>query len=68
MRQLNASGITAGSQGYVQNTFATLTDTLDDDNNNVQLVMKKMAALTTQSQKMACTVAKTSESVAAAIN
>jgi hypothetical protein len=66
--QLNASSITAGSQGYVQNIFATLMETSDDKDNDVQTVMTQMAALTTQSQIMAQTLAKKSASVAAAIN
>jgi ABC-type glutathione transport system ATPase component len=41
---------------------------LDEDDDNVQTVMTQMAALTTQSQQTAHTAAKTSASVAAAIN
>jgi hypothetical protein len=65
--QLNASSITAGSQGYVQNASVALTETSDDNDNDVQTVMMQMAALTTQSQITAYTVAKTSASVAAGI-
>ncbi len=53
---------------YVQNTFATLTETSDDDDNDVQTVMMQVAALTTQSQQMVHTVAKTSASVATEIH
>jgi hypothetical protein len=67
-RQLNTSSITAGSQGYVQNAFAALRETLDDNNNDVQTVMMQMAALTAQSQQTVHTAAKRSASVAAAIN
>jgi hypothetical protein len=56
------------AQGYVQNAFTALMETSDDDDNNVQTVMTQMAALTTQSQQMAHTVAERSASVAAAIN
>jgi hypothetical protein len=60
--------IATGSQRFVQNTFTARTETLDEDDDNVQTVMTQMAALTTQSQQTAHTAAKTSASVAAAIN
>ena len=51
MPQLNTTSITAGSQGYIQNTFPVLTEELDnDDDEDVQTVMTQMAVLTTQSQ------------------
>ena len=68
MRCLNATSITAGSQYYVQNAFTAIMEELDDENDNVQTVMTQMAALTTQSQLLATTAAKTTASVAAAIN
>jgi hypothetical protein len=48
--------------------FAALTETLDDNDNDVQIMMMQMAALTTQSQQTAHMAAETSASVAAAIN
>ena len=49
-RCLNATSITTGAQGYVQNAFAALTEESDDDEDDVQMVITQMAALTTQSQ------------------
>ncbi len=66
--RLNTTNITAGSQGYVQNAFAALGEESDDDDNDVQMVITQMAALTTQSQLTATTMAETQASVAAAIN
>lgn len=57
-RRLNATNITAGSQGYVQNAFAALGEESDDDDNDVQMVITQMAALTTQSQLTATTTAR----------
>jgi hypothetical protein len=68
MHHLNTTSITAGSQGYVQNTFAALTEELDDKEDGVQTVMTQMATLTTHSQILASTAAKTTALVAAAIN
>ncbi len=65
---LNATNITAVLQGYVQNAFAALGQESDKDDNNVQMVITQMAALTTQSQLTATTMAETQASVAAAIN
>ena len=65
---LNATNITAGLQGYVQNAFAALGKESDEDDDDVQTVITQMAALTTQSQLTATTTAETQASVAAAIN
>jgi len=67
-RRLNASNITSGAQGYVQNAFAVLQEESEEEDDDVQTVITQMAALTTQSQLMATTTAETSASVAAAIN
>ncbi len=67
-RRLNATSITTGVQGYVQNTFAALAEESDDDNDDVQTVITQMAALTTQSQLTASMTAETNLSVIAAIN
>jgi len=68
MHRLNASSITAGSQGYVQNAFAALGEESDEDDDDTQTVITQMAALTTQSQLTANTMAETHTSVTAAIN
>ena len=65
---LNATSITTGAQGYVQNTFAALAEESDNDKDDVQMVITQMAALTTQSQLTASTAAETNASVIAAIN
>ncbi len=49
-RRLNATSITTGAQGYVQNVFAALAEESDDDDDDVQTVITQMTALTTQSQ------------------
>jgi len=67
-RRLNATNITAGLQGYVQNAFAALGEESDDDDDDVQTVITQMAALTTQSQLTETTTAETQSAVAAAIN
>ena len=67
-RRLNASSITSGAHGYVQNTFAVLQEESEEEDDDVQTVITQMAALTTQSQLMAITMAETSASVAAAIH
>ena len=67
-RCLNATSITAGLQGYVQNAFAALGEESDEDDDNVQTVITQMAALTTQIQLTANTTAETHASVTAAIN
>ncbi len=67
-RRLNATSITAGSQGYVQNAFAAHGEESDEDDDNVQTVITQMAALTTQIQLTANTTAETHASVTAAIN
>ena len=66
--QFNSTSITAGSQGYVQNTFTALTEESDNDDNSMQTVITQMTALTTQSQLSATTATKMTELVAAAIN
>jgi hypothetical protein len=65
--RLNATSITAGSQGYVQNAFNILQES-DDEDDDVNTVITQMAALTTQSQLTATTAAETTASVMAAIN
>ena len=67
-RRLNASSITSGAQGYVQNAFAVLQEESEEEDDDVQTVITQMAALTTQSQLTANTTAENSASVAAAIN
>ena len=67
-RQLNATSITTGAQGYVQNAYAALAEESEDDDDDVQTVITQMAALTTQRQPTASTVAETNASVTAAIN
>ena len=57
-----------GQHGYVQNAFAVLKESDEDDNEDVATVeITQMAALTTQSQLTAASTAATSSSVAAAI-
>ncbi len=68
MGQLNATSITTGTQGYVQNAFAALHKDSNEEDKDVQTVIMEMAALTTQSQLTATTAAETSAAVAAAIN
>jgi hypothetical protein len=65
---LNASSITSEAQGYVQNAFAVLQDESEEEDDDVQTVITQMAALTTQSQLTATTMAETSAPVATAIN
>ncbi len=60
-RCLNATNITAGQQGYVQNAS-------NDEDDNVQTVITQMAALTTQSKMMAASTAATTLAVTSAIN
>ena len=67
-RRLNVTSITTGVQGYVQNTYAALADELEDEDDDIQTVITQMAALTTQSQLMASTVAETNASVTMAIH
>jgi len=67
-RRLNASSITSGAHGYVQNTFAVLQEESEEEDDDVQTVITQMAALTTQSQLTANTTSENSASVAAAIN
>ena len=55
-------------QGYVQNAFTVLQDKSEEEDDDVQTVITKMAALTTQSQLTATTTAEISASVAVAIN
>jgi len=50
MRRLNASSITSGAHGYVQNAFAALHEESEDEDDDVQMVITQIAALTTQSQ------------------
>jgi len=67
-RQLNATSITTGAQGYVQNAHAALAEESEDNDDDVYMVITQMAALTTQSQLTASTAAETSALVTAAIN
>ena len=67
-RRLNATSITTGAQGYVQNALAALAEESDDDNDDVHTVIMQMAASTTQSQLTASTAAETNASVTATIN
>jgi len=67
-RCLNATSVTTGAQGYVQNAYAALAEELEDNDDDVQTVITQMAALTTQSQLTANTAAETNASVTAAIN
>jgi hypothetical protein len=65
--RLNAMSNTAGQHGYMQNAFAILKES-DDDDNDVATVMTQMAALTMQSQLSAASSAAMSSSVTLAIN
>ena len=65
---LNATNITTGTQQYVQNAFAALAEESDDEDDDVQMVITQMAALTTQSQLTVSTAAETNVSVTMAIN
>ncbi len=68
-RRLNATNITAGQQGYVQNVYATLTEeSTKNEDDDVQTVITQMAALTMQSQLTAASQAATTSSVTTAIN
>ncbi len=44
-RRLNASNITSGVQGYVQNAFAVLQEESEEEDDDVQTVITQMAAL-----------------------
>ncbi len=69
MRHLNATNITAGQQGYVQNAYAVLAkESTNDEDNNVQTVITQMAALTTQNKMMAASTAATTLAVMSTIN
>ena len=59
---------TREAHGYVQNTFSVLQEESKEEDDDMQTVITQMAALTTQSQRTATTMAETSTSVAAAIN
>ena len=62
---LNATSITTGTQGYVQNAYAALAEDSEDEDDDVQTVITQMAALTTQSQLTASTAAETNALVTA---
>jgi hypothetical protein len=64
--RLSATSIMAGSQGYTQNDFAVLQEA-DDDNDDVQLFVTQMAALTTQDNLAATMATKSTAAVTAAI-
>ena len=65
--RLNATGNTSGHHGYMQNAFAVLEESDDDEDGDVATVITQMAALTTQIQLTAASTAVTSSSVASAI-
>jgi hypothetical protein len=65
---LNATSITTDAQGYVQKAFAALRKESDKEDNDLQMVITQMAALTTQSQLTATTAAESSAAVAVAIS
>ena len=67
-RRLNATSITTGAHGYVQNAYAALAAESEDEDDDVHTVITQMAALTTQSQLTASTAAETNASVTAAMN
>jgi hypothetical protein len=67
-RRLNASSITSGAHGNVQNAFNVLQEESKEEDDDMQTVITQMAALTTQSQLTATTMAETSALVAVAIN
>ena len=58
--RLNASSITSGAHGYVQNAFAVLHEESEEEDDDIQTVISQMAALTTQSQLTTTTMAETS--------
>ena len=67
-RRLNGTGNTSGQHGYVQNAFAVIEESDDDEDADMATVITQMAgALTTQNQLTAASTAATSSSVAAAI-
>ena len=66
--RLNASSITSGAHGYVQNVNAALGEESDEEDDDVQTFNTQMAALTTQSKLMASTAAETNALVTEAIN
>ena len=66
-RRLNATGNTPGQHGYVQNAFAVLKESDDNEDADVATVITKMAVLTTQSQATTASTAATSSLVAVAI-
>jgi hypothetical protein len=65
---LNASSITSGAQGYVQNAFAALQEESEVEDDDIQTVITQMAVLITQSQLRATTTAEASASVVVAIH
>jgi rubrerythrin len=56
---LNATSITTGAQGYVQNAYTALAEESEEDKDDVHTVITQMAALTTQSQLSASMAAET---------
>jgi hypothetical protein len=67
-QNIHAPSITAGSQGYNQNAFATLGEDSEDNDDNVQTVIMQMVAVTMQSQLAATTTVETQALVTTAIN
>ena len=66
--RLHVTSITTSAQGYVQNAFTALAEEADVDNDDVQMVITQMAALTTQSQLTTSTAAETNALVTVTIN
>jgi hypothetical protein len=59
-RPLNATNITAGQHGYIQNAYAALAEkSTNDEDDNLKTVITQMAALTTQSKMTAASTAAT---------
>ncbi len=65
--RLNAMSNTAGQHWYVQNAYAALVEDSKEDDLDVQTVITQMAALMTQNQLMAATIAAMLSTVATAI-
>jgi hypothetical protein len=63
--RLNAMGNTTGQHGYMQNAFAILKESKNDD--NIAMVMTQMANLTMQSQLATASLVAMSSSVTLAI-
>ena len=69
--RLNTTNNTTGQHRYVQNAYAALKDTSDEEegiNDKIVTVTTQLAAMTTQSQLTAATAAANVASVTSAIN